>query len=65
MTFTITRQWIHDNTTKGGSWNARQLRCLGIAWQPTKGWQKRVVGQEISIKLKERFETLAQLTKGN
>ena len=60
--FTVSRKWIHDNTTKGGSWNAKQLRCLGIAWPPVKNWQQRIAGLELSIELKERFEK-AKLTK--
>lgn len=59
MTFTVSKAWIHDNKTTGGSWNAKQLKCLGIAWQPPKGWIKRVVGQEISIETKEAFESYA------
>ena len=59
MTFTVTKQWIHDNKTTGGSWNAKQLKCLGISWPAPKGWINRITGTEIPIAAKDRFEHLA------
>ena len=60
MEFTITKAWIDDNKTKAGSWTARQLACLSVAWQPPKGWKKRVVGEKIMLAVKERFDELAK-----
>ena len=59
MTFTVTKQWIHDNTTTGGSWTAKQLAILGVKWHPPKGWINRANGMEIRIIDQQKFEQLA------
>jgi hypothetical protein len=62
-TFTITKIWLMANRTKRGSWTAKQFRCLGIAWPPTKGWQKMITGMEIPLEQAERFAVLAKESK--
>jgi hypothetical protein len=57
--FTVTKEWLLDNTTNKGAWNAKQLGCLGIDWPPRKGWIKRADGILIDIVSRERFERLA------
>ena len=59
MTFTVTKQWIHDNTTTGGSWTANQLKILGVSWPPPKGWINRVDGMELCDVDQQKFEQLA------
>lgn len=56
----ITKDWIMDNQTNKGSWNAKQLNAIGISWPPPKGWIGRSIGMEICDTTKERFEQLAR-----
>jgi len=58
-TFTVTHDWLRNNQTDRGSWNAKQLACLCIDWPPRKGWINRAVGITILVSVKERFEQLA------
>ncbi len=55
----ITKKWIMDNQTPGGSWNAKQLKVLGISWPAPKGWIGRLVGTKITTSNKGAFEHLA------
>jgi len=57
--FIVTKEWIMSHQTDKGSWNARQLKCLGIDWPAKKGWINRMVGQDINPIMKGRFELLA------
>ena len=62
---TITRAWIIGNQTAKGSWNAKQLKCLGIDWPAKKGWINRVVGDEITYDMQQKFEILADEPSNN
>ena len=55
----ITKEWIMAHQTARGSWNAKQLKCLGITWPPPKGWHRRAVGTEVSALMANRFEHFA------
>ena len=55
----ITKDWIIAHQTARGSWNAKQLNCLGISWPPPKGWKGRLAGCEIDQLTKNRFEMFA------
>lgn len=55
----VTKEWILGNQTPKGSWNAKQLKCLGIDWPAKKGWINRVVGNEITYDEAQKFEMLA------
>jgi len=55
----ITKDWIMAHKTARGSWNAKQLKCLGIDWPAPKGWIQRAVGTVISTLDQNRFEILA------
>lgn len=57
--FEVTKDWLLNNQTEKGSWNAKQLACLCIDWPPRKGWISRAVGTVILVSVKERFEQLA------
>jgi hypothetical protein len=59
MNIIITRKFIMQHRTKGKSWNARQLRILGLSWPPAKSWIKSIIGNQISAEQAERFEMLA------
>mgnify|MGYP001606919754 CR=1 FL=1 len=55
----ITSEWLHVHASVGGvGWNAAQLRVLGVAWPPRKGWLSRLVGTKISREVKAEFERL-------
>ena len=45
--------------TPKGSWNAKQLKCIGIDWPAPKGWIKRAVGTEIDEMYRVWFEKCA------
>jgi len=57
----ITKEWIHANKTKAGSWNRKQIEALGLTYPPKKGWQQRLVkwGTEINPHQKLAFESQA------
>ena len=57
--FVITRAWISDNRTQGGSWKAAQLAALGVSWPPAKGWAKRAEGMSIPNTARLVFESFA------
>ena len=57
--FIVTKEWIMNHQTDKGSWNAKQLKCLGIDWPAKKGWIGRIVGQDIHPLMKARFEIQA------
>jgi len=60
----ITMDWLNSVGTSCGpeakkrSWNADQLAILGVAWPPTKGWMRQLVGKEISESDAERVAAL-------
>lgn len=67
----VTRKFLLDNRTPGGSWNHNQLKLLGVECPPTVGWMDRVEGKEITeeqaelfvkfrIKAKQRLQGIAQ-----
>ena len=58
--FEVTHDWLRNNQTDKGAWNAKQLACLCIDWPPRKGWINRAIGTAILVSVKERFEQLAK-----
>jgi len=63
--YTVTKDWILNNSTDKSGWNAKQLACLCIDWPPRKGWINRAVGTVILVSVKERFERLAREPSNN
>lgn len=57
MTFTITKAWIKAHRTPNGAWTKRQLEAIGVNWPAVKGWQKAVIGTEITAAKKQAFES--------
>jgi hypothetical protein len=55
----ITKPWLMQHRTKRKSWNAAQLKLLGVAWQPPKNWIQSIIGNQITPEQAERFEMLA------
>ena len=52
----ITKQYLMDNRTEAGSWTRDQVTALGIDWPPSKGWQSRVLGLELTKEQRIQFE---------
>lgn len=52
----ITSKWLHDNSTRGGGWTAKQLRVLGVQWPPRRGWLADLIGQRMTPAQKADFE---------
>lgn len=57
--FTVTRDWIDANKTPAGSWKAKQLRAIGVAWPPAAGWPERSEGKQITQAARQVFESFA------
>jgi hypothetical protein len=51
---TVTRELIAQGSCKGAGWSILQLRALG-AWPARRGWQRRIIGQQISAARAEAF----------
>ncbi len=47
----ITREWLVANRTLNGGWSRAQLRIIGVAWPPRKGWIEKVAGRELPKRL--------------
>lgn len=54
---------IESGKSNAGSWNSEQLKILGAAWPPKRGWKKAVIGRLISEDDAERFVQLKGVTK--
>ena len=54
-TFIITEEWLRANTNCGAV-NAKQLNAIGLSWPPQNGWLQNMIGKEISLEAKEKFE---------
>lgn len=55
--FTVTKKWLEDNQTPNGSYNAYQLRAIGLDFETKdRGWKKRLIGKEIELSQKKAFE---------
>ena len=53
----ITKEYILENRTKGGSWTRSQIVSLGISWPPAGGWMQEVIGNELSEENRIIFES--------
>lgn len=51
----ITRDLIECGRGENGAWTRAQLRLLGIAWPPERGWIDRVIDREISEEVAQAF----------
>lgn len=46
---TITEERLNKAKTPKGSYNAKQLRVLGINYPPKKGWKKKLIGEKVTL----------------
>jgi hypothetical protein len=51
----VTSEFLERGRSKAGGWSRDQLRCLGVAWPPPKGWQTQIAGQLITDRNARRF----------
>lgn len=60
--FKITNAWLKEFGTPCGptgfSWNAKQLKTIGVSYPLVKGWTHSIIGHEISEEKKIQFENL-------
>lgn len=54
--FIITKEWLELNKTPKGGYLASQVKSLGFAYPPKKGWLASSVGKEIDEMSKKAFE---------
>lgn len=54
----LTYELINAAKTPFGAWTRAQIEALGVAWPPTAGWQKGVVGREVS---EEEYKLFCEL----
>lgn len=52
----ITIEYIQAHKTENGSWTKAQIFALGLSYPLKNGWQKRLVGQELSDEQAKLFE---------
>lgn len=44
----ITKEWLQKYKTKSGGYTKAQINALGMEWPPRKGWEKDIVGLDIT-----------------
>lgn len=60
----ITEKWLMDHATKHGSgWTREQLRLIGVAWPPPRGWKRAMIGVHVAEDLARRFEDCGRLNR--
>lgn len=54
--FFITKEWLNDNRTSKGGFTKSQLNSIGVTWPPKKNWLREMIGKEITLESKLKFE---------
>jgi hypothetical protein len=52
----ITKDYLNTHKTAKGGFTRKQFQILGINWQPKKGWERQVIGNELTPEEAELFE---------
>ena len=52
----ITKEFLNEHKTKNGAYTRKQFQILGIGWPPGKGWERQIIGKELTIEEAELFE---------
>jgi hypothetical protein len=52
----ITKDYLNTHKTARGGFTRKQFQILGINWQPKKGWERQIIGNELTIEEAEQFE---------
>lgn len=56
----VTDEWLKRCRTASGGYTAEQLRMLGVAWPPRRGWKRQVIGRRLDDRTVERFEAIGK-----
>lgn len=59
----ITATLLDAGKSIRGGWNRKQMDILGVSWPPREGWQKSVIGKDISGDDAERYLALRGTVK--
>ena len=59
----ITATLIEAGKSIRGGWNRKQMDILGVDWPVREGWQRKVIGKEISGDEAERYLALRGTVK--
>ena len=59
----ITESLLESGKSIRGGWNRKQMDILGVDWPVREGWQRSVIGKEISGDEAERYLALRGVTK--
>jgi len=62
MKITVTKAFIEEFKTKNGAWTKRQLELVGVRWPPKKGWQRKVIGLQITQEAGDEFKEISLRT---
>lgn len=54
---TITRSYLNKHKTSKGGYTKAQARALGVEWPLEKGWQSKVIGNQLTEEQKTIFES--------
>jgi len=52
----ITKDYLNKHKTNKGAYTRKQFQILGIGWPPGKGWERQIIGKELTIEEAELFE---------
>ena len=52
----ITKDYLNKHKTNKGAYTRKQFQILGIGWPPGKGWERQIIGKEITIEEAGLFE---------
>jgi hypothetical protein len=61
----LTKDFLNFNKTPKGGYTKAQLRLIGVAWPPEKGWQARIIGTVVAAKLADDFAAARYGEKSN
>lgn len=51
----VSKKLLMNHRTERGAWTRAQFKVLGLPWPPTKGWQQRIIGKELTKEELDEF----------
>lgn len=58
----LSKQAIDQGRSDRGGLNREQLAILGVSWPPKHGWERRIIGKEISVREYDEFLRLQNVS---